>query len=188
MFTVPEQFTNATKASFEAQIAMLTAFTQKAFANVEKVVELNMTMAKESFEESKAAAQQLMTAKGPQDFIALTTANAKPNTDKAMAYGRELASIASAAQSDFSRDAEFHLAETRRKVAALIEDVSKNVPAGAEPVVAMLKTAMGNASAGFDQFSKTAKEAAQTIELNVSKTVAKFSDVADKAAPRATKK
>ena len=188
MFTVPEQFTNATKASFDAQIAMITAFTQKAFANVEKVVELNMTIARESFEESKAVAQQLMSAKGPQEFIALTTANAKPSADKALAYGRELASIASAAQSDFSREAEAQLAQTRSKVASLIEDVSKNVPAGAEPVVAMFKTAMGNANAGFDQFSKTAKEAAEAIEVNVNNTVSKFSEAAGKATARPAKK
>jgi phasin family protein len=180
MFSVPEQFTNATKASFDAQIAAITAFTQKAFAHVEKVVELNMTVAKESFAESTAAAHELMTAKGAQEFLALTTAKAKPSAEKVMAYGRELASIASAAQTELARDAEVQLAETRRKVASLVDDIAKNAPAGTESVVAMVKTAMGNANAGFDQFSKTAKQAADTIEANVTSTVSKFSEVAQK--------
>ena len=180
MFSVPEQFTNATKASFDAQIAAITAFTQKAFANVEKVVELNMTVAKESLAENTATAHELMTAKGAQEFLALTTAKAKPNAEKVMAYGRELASIASAAQTELARDAEVQLAETRRKVASLVEDIAKNAPAGTESVVAMVKSAMGNANAGFDQFSKTAKQAADTIEANVSSTVSKFSEVAQK--------
>ena len=188
MFTVPEQFTNATKASFDGQITAITAFAQKAFASVEKVVALNMTVAKESFAESTAVAQQLMTAKGPQEFIALTTANAKPSADKVVAYGRELASIAAAAQSDFSREAELQITETRNKIAALVDDVSKNAPAGSEQVVAMVKTAMTNANAGYDQFSKTAKQAADTIEANVSTTVAKFSQAAEKATTKASKK
>ena len=188
MFTVPEQFTTATKATFEAQIATMTAFAQKAFANVEKVVELNMTVAKQSFVDSTAAAQQLMSAKGPQEFIALTTANAKPNVEKALAYGRELAAIAAAAQADFSRDAEVQIADTRRQVASLVDDVAKNAPAGSESVVAMVKTAMGNANAGYDQLSKNAKQAADVIEANVTSTVSKFSQGADKAAATRTAK
>ena len=188
MFTVPEQFTNATKATFEAQIATMTAFAQKAFVNVEKVVALNMAVAKESFAETTAAAQQLMSAKGPQEFVTLTTASAKPNAEKALAYGRELAAIAAAAQADFSREAEAQIADTRRKVASLVDDVAKNAPAGTESVVAMVKTAMGNANAGFDQISKNAKQAADVIEANVTNTVSKFSQVADKATTRTAKK
>lgn len=188
MFTVPEQFTNATKASFEAQIAAITSFTQKAFANVEKVVELNMTVARNSFAESTAAAQQLLTAKGPQEFFSLTTANAQPAADKVVAYGRELAGIAAAAQSDFSREAELQLAETRRKVSALVEDVAKNAPAGSESVVALVRTAIGNANAGFDQLSKTAKQTADAIEVNVTNTVSKLSQAAEKTTGRAARK
>ena len=188
MFTVPEQFTNATKATFEAHIATMTAFAQKAFVNVEKVVALNMAVAKESFAETTAAAQQLMSAKGAQEFVTLTTANAKPNAEKVLAYGRELAAIAAAAQADFSREAETQIADTRRKVASLVDDVAKNAPAGTEPVVAMVKTAMGNANAGFDQISKNAKQAADVIEANVASTVSKFSQVAEKATIRTAKK
>lgn len=188
MFTVPEQFSNATKASFDAQIAAITAFTQKAFANVEKVVELNMAVAKESFEESKAVAQQFISAKGPQEFVSLTTANAKPSAEKVVAYGRQLAAIAASAQADFSREAELQIAETRRKISTMVDDVTKNAPAGSEQIVAMVKTAIGNANAGFDQMTKTAKQAADTLEVNVTNTVSKFSQAAEKATTRATKK
>ena len=187
MFTVPEQFTNATKASFDTQIAAMTTFAQKAFASVEKIVELNMTVTKQAFAESTAAAQELISAKGPQEFIAITTAKAKPSADKFVAYGRELASIASAAQADFSREAELQIADTRRKVASLVDEVSKNAPAGSESVVAMVKTAMGNANEGFDQFSKTAKQAKDAIEANVSSTVSKMSQAAEKATTRTKK-
>ena len=187
MFTIPEQFSNATKASFDAQIAAITAFTQKAFASVEKVVELNMTVAKESFEESKATAQQFMGAKGPQEFVSLTTSTAKPSAEKAIAYSRQLAAIAASAQAEFSREAELHIAETRLKIAAMVDDVSKNAPAGSEQVVAMVKSAIVNANAGFDQLSKSAKQAADTLEANVTTTVSKFSQAAEKVTARTKK-
>ena len=187
MFTMPEQFSNATKASVDAQIAAITAFTQKAFAHVEKVVELNLSVAKESFEESKATAQQFMSAKGPQEFVALTTAKAKPGADKAIAYSRQLAAIAASAQAEFSRDAELQIADARLKIASMVNDVTKNAPAGSEQVVAMVKNAFVTANSGFDQLTKSAKQAAETLEANVATTVSKFSQAAEKVTTRAKK-
>ena len=188
MFTVPEQYTNITKASLEAQLALFTAFTQKAYAHAEKVVELNIALARESFEESALVAKALISAKGPQEFLSLTTANAKPNAEKVVAYGRQLANIAAAAQAELTRDAEFQLAESRRKVTSLIDDVSKNAPAGTESALAMAKTAIGNANAGFDHFSKAAKQAAEVIEAKVTESVSTFSQTASKPTARAAKK
>src|SRR3990167_4193659 len=74
MFTIPEQFSNATKTHFEAQLAMMTALTNKAFESVEKIVDLNMSAVKASLEESTAAARQILTAKDPQEFFSLTAA------------------------------------------------------------------------------------------------------------------
>lgn len=188
MFMMPEQFSTATKATFDANIAAINVFTQKAFVNLQKVVELNMTVAKESFEESKAAAQQLMSAKGPQEFVSLTTSQAKPSADKAIAYGRQLAAIAASAQADFSSEAALQLTETRRKISTLVDDVAKNAPAGSEQVVAMVKTAIVNANAGFDQISKTAKQASEAIEANVNSAVSTISEATEKVTARATKK
>lgn len=188
MFTVPEQFTNATKTAIDSQIAMMTSFGEKAFAHIQKVTELNLAAAKQAFVENTESAQQLLSAKGPQEFLTLATANAKPAAEKAMAYGRHLADIASAAQAEFSAGAESVMADSRRKVSALVEDVAKNAPAGSEQIVEMVKTAMGNANAGYDQFSKTAKQAAETIEANVNSSVSKFTEATDKVTARATKK
>ena len=66
MFAFPEQFSNATKANLDAQFAMLTALTSKAFEGMEKLVELNITAAKATLEESSQAAKQLLSAKDPR--------------------------------------------------------------------------------------------------------------------------
>lgn len=180
MFTIPEQFSSATKASFEAQIAMITALTNKAFESVEKVVDLNMNAAKASLEESTVAAKQLLSAKDPQEFFSLTTAQSKPSAEKALAYGRHLANIASTAQAEFTKAAETQIAETNRKVLSLIEEVTKNAPAGSENVVAMIKTAIGNANAGYEQLTKTTKQAVETIESNLNTAASKFTEATSK--------
>jgi phasin family protein len=187
MFTVPEQFSSVAKANIESQLAIFTALTTKAFESMEKVVDLNLNVAKASLEDSSIAAKQLLSAKDPQEFFSLTAAQAQPTAAKAIAYGRHLAGIATSAQAELTRAAEEQIAETGRKVSALVEDVSKNAPAGSENVIAIVKSAIGNANAGYEQFSRTTKQAVEVMEANMNSAVNQFSQAADKTASRARK-
>lgn len=187
MFTLPEQFSSVAKANFEAQLSLLTSLTGKAFESVEKVVDLNLNVAKASLEDSSIAAKQLISAKDPQEFFSLSAAQAQPTAAKAIAYGRHLAGIATSAQAEFTRAAEEQIAEAGRKVSALVEDVSKNAPAGSENVIAMFKSALGNANAGYEQFTRTTKQAVEVMEANVNSAVNQFSQAAEKTASRARK-
>ncbi|TFW14935.1 phasin family protein [Duganella callida] len=180
MFAIPEQFSNATKANFEAQFAIFSSLTDKAFEGVEKFVDLNLTAAKASLEESSATTKQLLAAKDPQEFFSLATAQAQPNAEKTLAYGRHLASIATTTGAEFSKAAETQIAETNRKVISLVEEVSKNAPAGTENMVAFVKSAIGNASAGYEQFTKTAKQAIESMEGNFNSAVNQFANAAAK--------
>jgi len=183
MFSIPEQFSNATKANFEAQFAIFSTLTNKAFEGVEKFVDLNLTAAKASLEETSATTKQLLAAKDPQEFFSLATAQAQPSAEKTLAYGRHLASIASSTGAEFSKAAETQIAETNRKVISLVDEVTKNAPAGTENAVALLKSAIGNATAGYEQFTKTAKQAVEALENNLNATVSQFTSAAAKAAP-----
>ena len=69
MFAIPEQFSTATKSNLEAQFAMFSSLTNKAFEGIEKIVDLNLTAAKTSLEETSSTAKQLMSAKDPQEFF-----------------------------------------------------------------------------------------------------------------------
>lgn len=188
MFNVPEQFSAATKANFESQLALLNALTTKAFESVEKVIELNVNAARASLEESSATARQLLAAKDAQEFFSLSAAQAQPSTEKAIAYGRHLAGIASSTQAEFAKAAETQIAEATRKVSALVDEVTKNAPAGSENAIAILKSMIGNANAGYEQLTKTAKQAVETIESNLANATTQFTQAAEKAAPRAARK
>lgn len=188
MFTIPEQFSAATKANIEAQIALLTSLTNKAVEGVGKIIDLNMNVAKTSLDESNAAAKQLLSAKDLQEFLSLTAAQAQPNAEKALAYGRHLASIASTAQAEFAKAAEAQIAETNRKVVDLIDEVTKNAPAGSETAIAFVKSTIGNANASFEQFSKNTKQAVDALEVNLNTAASQFSQAASKATAKATTK
>jgi phasin family protein len=182
MFAIPEQFSNATKANFESQFAIFSSLTSKAFEGVEKLIELNMTAAKASLEESSITTRQLLAAKDPQEFFSLSAAQAQPTAEKALSYGRQVAAIAAGTQAEFTKAAEQQIAETNRKVVTLVDEVTKNAPAGSENVVAIIKSTLGNANAGYEQISKSAKQAVEAMETNVNAAVSQFTQAAQKAA------
>jgi phasin family protein len=191
MFTftpLSEQFSAATKANFDAQLALLATFTSKAIESVEKVVELNLTAARTAIEESNETAKQLVSAKDLQEVLNLTTASIQPNTDKALAYARHLASITTSAQAEFTKTAEAHMAETNHKVIAFINEIAKNAPPGSENIIALLKSTIGNVSASYEQLNKAAKQAVEVLETNLTTAVNQISQAASKAAPRAANK
>ena len=172
MFPNNDQLSNAAKANLDAQIAAITELTNKAFSSIAQLVELNDNAAKASLEQSTATAQRLMAAKDPQEFFALSTQN-PPSAETAIAYSRNLASIATAAQAEFSRTAE-----------ALIDDIAKNAPPGSENAIAILKTAMANANAAYEQMKNTTRQASDTMGANVTNVVNQFSQAAEKATGR----
>ncbi len=185
MFTAPEQISAATKANFDAQLALFTTLTGKAFEGVEKFIELNLNAAKSSLEETSAATKQLLAAKDPQEFFNLTAAQAQPTAEKVLAYSRHLSTIASSTQAEFTHAAEAQIAETNRKVLSLIDEVTKNAPAGTEQLVSFFKTSVDNANASYDHISKTTKQAVEALEANLNNAV---STATKAAAPKAAKK
>lgn len=187
MHSVQDQFSAATKANFEANLALVSALTSKAFEGIEKLADLNVSVVKASLEESSATAKQLLGSKDTQEFLARAGAQAQPNAEKAVAYARHVGNIASTTQAEIIKTAEAQIAETSRKVSALIDEVSKNAPAGSETMVAMLKSLIGNANAGYEQLTKTTKQAVEALETNLSTATEQFSKAAEKGASHAKK-
>jgi phasin family protein len=187
MTTYTEQISAAAKANMEAQIALFSQLASKTFEGMEKLVDLNLKAAKSSLEESQATAQKLFAAKDAQEFFTLTSAQAQPAVEKSVAYGRHLSGIFSSTQAELTKAAEAQIAEANRKVISLIDEASKNAPAGSEQAISMLKSAIGNINAGYEQFSKNAKQAAEVLEANVSNAVDQMSQATTKVTKTARK-
>lgn len=188
MFSVPEQLSNATKANLDAQLTLFSNLSGKTIENLEKLMELNLNAIKGSFESSAATSKQLLAAKDPQEFFTLSSAHAQPRAEKLLDYSRHLTSIASAAQAELTHAAEVQITENNRKFQALFDEVSKNAPAGSEQFVSFFKTAFANMNSGYEQLSKTTKQAVEAIEANMNNTVAQISQATEKVSPRTAKK
>lgn len=114
MFSIPEQFSAATKSQLEAQLKILNNFATTAFEGAQKVIALNLSTTKANVEKSSAAARELLEAKDPQEFFAKSTARV-PNFEGLFAYNRELFSIASKTQAELFQAAQEQLKEAGKQ-------------------------------------------------------------------------
>lgn len=188
MFSNSEQFTSATKDLFESQIAAFHALRSKTIEGVEKAIALNIGATKASVENSIAVAKQLSSAKDPQEIFSLTAAQAKPTAEIVASYSRDLTDIASGVREEFTKAAEAQFADTKSKITALVDNVTKSAPAGSEQVVAILKSTIDNASAGYAQLTEATKQAVETVEAQVVNATEQISSTTENAAPKAAKK
>ena len=104
MFSIPEQFSAATKSQIEAQLNIINNLAAKAVESAEKVIALNISTTKASVEKSSSAAKQLLEAKDPREFFTLSTGQAN-YLDNLLAYSRQLFNIATAAQAELIQSA-----------------------------------------------------------------------------------
>lgn len=158
----PEQLLAAQKANLET----LFGLTTKAFEGVEKLVELNMQVAKSALGEAAEATKAALSAKDAQELLALQTSILQPAAEKAAAYSRQLYEIATATNAEVTKVAEETAADAQRQFTAAVDSAVKNAPAGTENAVALVKSAVAAASNAIESVQKAAKQATDVAEAN----------------------
>ena len=171
-------------AAHKANVETLFGLTNKAFEGVEKLVELNLQVAKTALGEASDNATAALSVKDAQELLALQTALLQPSAEKAASYSRHVYDIASATGAEVAKVAEAQLADAQKKLAAVVDTAAKNAPAGSENAVALVKSAVAAASNAFESVQKAAKQAAEVAEANFQAV----SNTAVKAAKTTTKR
>jgi phasin family protein len=179
-----EQFAAAQKANVET----LFGLTNKAFEGVEKLVELNLQVAKAAIGEVAETTRAALSVKDAQELLALQAGLLQPAAEKAAAYSRHLYDIAAATNAEVSKVAEQTAAEAQVKFMNIVDTAVKNAPAGTENAVALVKSAVAAANNAYESVHKAAKQAADVAEANfqaVTSTAVKATQGATTKAKRA---
>jgi phasin family protein len=161
MLTV-EQIVAAQKANIET----LFGLTHKAFAGVEKLVELNIHASKAALADAADSSKAVLSVKDAQELLALQSSLFQPLAEKTASYSRHLYDIASSTGSEFTSAFEAQAADGQKKFMALVDTASKNAPAGSETAVAMMKSAVAAANNAFESVQKAVKQTADLAEQN----------------------
>lgn len=170
-------------ASHKANIETLFGLTHKAFEGVEKLVELNVQATKAALAETANHAQAVMGVKDAQELMALQAGLVQPLAEKTAAYSRHLYDIASAAGADLGKTFEAQTSDAQKKFVGLVDNASKNAPAGSETAVAVMKSAVAAANNAFESMQKAVKQASEMAEANFN-TVAASAVSATKTASK----
>ena len=171
-------------ANQKANLNSFYALSNQAFSSVEKLVELNLTAARASLNESADHAKALLSAKDLQEALALQAAAVQPLAEKAAAYNRHVYDIASNASAVFGKAFEVQANEAQHNVAGYFEAALKNAPAGSESAVALFKQAVSAGNNAMESVQKAVKQAAEVAQSNMHAVA----DTAVKAAKTASKK
>lgn len=163
MFTTPEQFAAANKASVEA----LLSLANTALAGAERVAALNLNTARSLLEDSVNNTKALLGAKDVQEVVAVQASLAQPNVEKVVSYSRSFYEISAQSQEEVAKLLEAQYGEFQKTVAGLLDQASKNAPAGSDVAVAAVKSAFAAANSAFDSLNKAAKQVAEITEANV---------------------
>lgn len=93
MTSLPEQFTAARKAQFEAGFEIFHSLANQAFESASRVAALNLATSRDALERSARTATALFASRDPRDLLMLG-GHAEEQVRSLFSYGRELMSIA----------------------------------------------------------------------------------------------
>ena len=121
----PEQIV----ASHKANVETLFGLTAKAFEGVEKMVELNLSVAKAALDESANNTQATLSVKDAQELLAMQANLFQPLAEKTAAYSRHLYDIASGTGSEFTKAFEAQSAAAQKAVKQATDMAETNLAA-----------------------------------------------------------
>ena len=176
-----DQFVAAQKASLET----LFGLTTKAFEGVEKLVELNLQVAKSALGEVAESTKAALSVKDAQELLALQAGLLQPAAEKAAAYSRHLYDIVTSTNAEVTKVAESQVSDLQKSFAGLVDTAVKNAPAGSENAVALVKSAMAAANNAYESVNKAAKQAADVAEANFTAITTQAVAATKQAAPKA---
>ena len=162
MTFTPEQLMAAHKSNVET----LFGLTNKAFEGVEKLVELNLQVARATLGEAAETTKAALSVKDAQELLALQAGLLQPAAEKAAAYSRHLYDIVAGAGAEVTKVTEGQVSDAQKKFMSVVDNAVKNAPAGTENAVVLVKSAVAAANNAFDSVQKAAKQAADVAEAN----------------------
>ena len=172
----PEKFADVNKAAVDAALGYSTIVLDSA----EKLLDLNMKVARSLLADNAKSARALVEAKDAQEFASLQQSLTQPAVEKAIAYSRALYELSAETQSEMQKFVETHVAEAKKSASDVMENLVKSAPIGSEAVQAAVRSAMAAANNAYENITKAAKQVADITEAGVASATAQVTSTKKK--------
>jgi phasin family protein len=159
----PEQFT----ATQQANVVVMFGLANKALESFERLVELNLEVMKSTLTEAQENSQMALSAKDPQEWLALQAGMMKPISEKVLSYNRRLREIGAAAQAEFTKVTEAQSEAYNRRMLELVDDLASSAPGGSEGAVGALASVIAATNKLYESMYQTATQAGEGAEQNL---------------------
>jgi len=183
-FSVPEEVSTQTKASFDQALKYATTASDAT----EKLVELNIATVKAAGADVVSQFKALTSAKDVQELVALQTAFAQANAEKALGYARAVYGWASESYGEVSKLVETQISDVNKTVGDAIDRAAKSAPTGSEFAFAAVKSVVTTANQAYDALSKATKQVANLTEASFNTATSAAADAGAAAANAPRKK
>ncbi len=164
-----EQLSAANRATVDS----LLSLANTALASAERIAVLNLNTVRATLEDASSGVQSVISAKDPQAALEAQKALAQPALEKAAAYSRSVAEIATQTQQEMAKMLEAQFGDFQKNVAGLLDKAAKSAPAGSEGAIAVLQSAVSAANAAFGNMSTLAKQFSDASQASIKATTTK---------------
>ena len=179
----PEQISAANKANMET----LANLSRKAFEGVEKLMELNIQVAKTMMSEQVEHMKSCASAKDAQDLMAMQAKFVKPFSEKIVSYSRHLKDISTETQTALSAINQEEIKNHSEKLKTLISDMTSTAPNTPEAMKNLMKQAVANATTVFESSQKAVKQAVDMTKHQTETLTKSAMQTSEKILKKATK-
>lgn len=167
----------------KANLDLLQQISGKVFASVEQLTQLQFKTLQASTEEQFDGLRKLLAVRDPQGFAELQASFTQPNVqaERLAEFNRQVQALIVGTHSEIAKLTSRQVEAGTQQVQEFVEVISKNAPAGSEPVVAAFKSSLANAGTVFESAQNAVKQAADVAQSGFDAATA----AASKTAPGA---
>ncbi|MDR0565267.1 MAG: phasin family protein, partial [Azoarcus sp.] len=155
MATKAEQVNELQKKGLEAAVQL----AQLSIENTQRVIEVQVAVAKSLFEDSVNNAKAFSELKDSQEAIQLRTRFAQNSAEKVFAGAREIAEIAAKAQSQISKLVGEQLTTSSIGVFDAIQQLFQGLPVADQNTLDTIKNTLNTTRATVEQLTRVSTEA-----------------------------
>lgn len=148
---------------------LMQQISNKVFESVEQLSQLHLQTLRASSEEQFDGFRKLLSVRDPQQFAELQASFSQPTAqaERLLEFNRRVYDLFVGTQSEIAKLAERQVEAGATQVREMVDAIARNVPAGAEPAVAVLRSALESAGSVYDSAQKVAKQATDIAESGI---------------------
>jgi phasin family protein len=150
----------------KANLDLLQQISGKVFASVEQLTQLQFKTLQASTEEQFEGIRKLLAVRDLQGLAELQTSFTQPNVqaERLAEFNRQVQALIVGTHSEIAKLTSRQVEVGTQQVQEFVEVISKNAPAGSEPVVAAFKSSLANAGTVFESAQNAVKQAADVAQ------------------------